>query len=213
MSDYNYSAKPTYNPDLYYIQTSRQVSDKLFEMLGGDFSQLPKSYSETFEYQFSDGSISLLSQLSKLGNINHLSYDEWSEIRDNLMIQDAENWSEVDSILSLNAEEFLNSNEENFSEDEFDFQEVSSEKMEQFWGKIISTVYTPGVSSVMSTDGQKPSEENGYLMSPDGNSVEGMFADGDLQFTFTMNRGGEGKWFISYEPTADTKPKLEEPAE
>ena len=205
---YNYIARSALDPDLHYLNSSKAVVDKLFVALSGDFSSLGKNYSESFKYEFSDGSISLLGELSKFGDLSHLEYSEWVELRDNLLNQKAQDWEDLDAVLSYKLEEFLEKQDyESFSES-FDFVEISSEKMEEFLGKVISTIYTDGVTSVMSNSGEKPSEDNNYLMDDEGNTISGIFTDEELRFVFNMNRDQEGKWSISYSPTEESKEKL-----
>ena len=130
----NYSI---YNEDQTFLVTARKAADFLYETCNGDFSELPVSYAEQFNYEFSDGDISLLGKLRELKNTSELSYEEWVQVRENLLKQNPNNWSELDAILEINAMHFVENGEEElqFSEEELDFFELESEKMEKFLGK------------------------------------------------------------------------------
>ena len=62
----NYSI---YNEDQTFLVTARKAADFLYETCNGDFSELPVSYAEQFNYEFSDGDISLLGKLLSLIHI------------------------------------------------------------------------------------------------------------------------------------------------
>lgn len=201
----NYSI---YNEDQTFLVTARKAADFLYETCNGDFSELPVSYAEQFNYEFSDGDISLLGKLRELKNTSELSYEEWVQVRENLLKQNPNNWSELDAILEINAMHFVENGEEElqFSEEELDFFELESGKMEKFLGKVISTVYTSGVTGVTDASGNKPSSENKFLYNEEDNSFSGKFQDDNLDFEFSIFKSEtSGKWAINYQPVKETE--------
>jgi hypothetical protein len=90
--------------------------------------------------------------------------------------------------------EKLLSQPEDFSE-AFEFAESGedlSHKVETFLKKVISSVYTDGVTDVTDKDGDPPGESNNYLLSEDGEEFHGVFHDKakDFPFRITNNSGG-----------------------
>ena len=192
-----------YNEDQTFLVSARKAADFLYETCNGDFSELPVSYAEQFNYEFSDGDISLLGKLRELKNTSELSYKEWVQVRENLLKQNPNNWSELDAILEINAMHFVEDGEQElqFSEEELDFSELESGKMEKFLGKVIASVYTSGVTGVTDAFGNKPSAKNNYLYNETNNSFSGKFQDDNLDFEFSVFKSGtSGTWAINYQP-------------
>lgn len=198
---------PTFGADVNKERDARTVADLLWKTSGGDFSRVPYNYLEQLGFEYSDGSISILDQLSKV-ELSYGSYEEFSEVVDKMVRVNPEEWPDSDSIVSIPAGKLLYEIEPEpfeFSEFDWDFADPAdmSNKMELFFKKAISSVYTDGVTSVTDSKGNPPNAQNNYLMAADGKSFSGIFYDAPKgekakNYTFTIKENSKGKWEIRY---------------
>jgi hypothetical protein len=198
---------PKFGTDFRNASNARKVADMLWGVTGGDFTKVPPSYMNQMGFEYSDGSISLLDQLNKV-EFSEGTYQEFSDVVDHLIRVDSEDWPDRDSILSIQSEKLLKDTGIDFRESAgFDFSYAEkrdmSRKMELFFRKVISSVYTDGVTSVTDKNGNPPNAQNNYLMAPDGKSFSGIFYDSNNEvkpkkFSFNIKENSDGNWEISY---------------
>lgn len=198
---------PSFGVDKTYEYNAQRVTNLLWETTKGDLSKFPQQYLETLEYEYSDGYISLLPLLNRV-ELSDATYEEFSEVVSNLIRVEPDQWPELDSILSIQGDKLLYEVETEpfeFSEWEFDFASPGdmSDKMELFLKKVISSVYTDGVTSVTDVEGNPPNARNNYLMAADGKSFSGVFHDApgeekEKHFAFVIKEGRGGNWEIKY---------------
>lgn len=198
---------PTFGIDTNRERDAKSVANMLWETTRGDFSKVPSNYLNSLGFEYSDGSVSFLDQLSKV-EFSEGSFEEFSEVVNHLVRVNPEDWPDLDSIVSIPAGKLLYEIETEpfeFSEFDWDFADPKdmSSKMELFYKKVISSVYTDGVNSVTDTKGNPPNAQNNYLMSPDGKSFSGVFYDAprgekEKKFTFEIKENSKGKWEIRY---------------
>lgn len=198
---------PTFGIDTNKDRDARAVAELLWKTSGGDFSRVPPNYLEQLGFEYSDGSASILDQLSKV-EFSEGSYEEFSEVVDRLVRVNPEEWPEPETIVSIPAGKLLYEIEPEpfeFSEFDWDFADPvdMSKKMELFFKKVISSVYTDGVTSVTDTKGNPPNAQNNYLMASDGKSFSGIFYDApkgeaSKKFSFDIKENSKGKWEIRY---------------
>lgn len=201
---------PAFAADKTYTDTAQRVANLLWETTGGNPSKFPESYLETLNHEYSDGSVSLLPLLGKVEMEPGSTHEEFSEVVANLMKVDAKQWPDPEYIESIPSGKLLYEIEPElveFSEGEleFDFADAGSmsDKMVKFLKKVISSVYTDGVSDVTDSEGNPPNAQNRYLMAADGKSFSGIFYDkdperGTKQFPFVIREKGSGQWEIKY---------------
>lgn len=199
---------PHFGGDEQFELSARRVADMLWETSRGDLGQIPRNYLETLGYEYSDGTVSILNLLDKVEFSEENSYEEFSEVFEHLVRVNPTEWPSFDSIVSIPADKLLYGIEPEpfeFSEFDWDFADPvdMSKKMELFFKKIISSVYTDGVTSVTDADGNPPSVKNKYLMSEDGKSFSGIFYDAprgekSKKFSFKIAENKKGVWEIRY---------------
>ena len=198
---------PHFGKDESYDRSARTVADLLWSTSQGELSRIPPSYLQNLEHVYSDGAVSLLGQLNKLSMGSQPSYEDFVESVEALIKVDPSEWPEPDSIVELPVGKLLHEVEPEpfeFSDGELDFAEPAdmSSKIELFLKKVISSVYTDGVTSVTDKGGNPPNARNGYLMSSDGKSFSGLFFDSPpgkevKKFPFRISETEEG-WEILY---------------
>lgn len=189
---------------------AKKATDFLWETTSGDLSDVPESYLASLNHNYSDGSISMLSQLNKVDFSEITAYEDYSKVVDSLIKVNPDEWPDPE-FTELIQPSKLNFNihpDFNFSEDEFEFAEGDSDddltdKMELFFKKVISSVYLDGVTTVTDRDGNPPNKANNYLMDPDGKSFAGIFYDSPpnataKKFPFKLSEKSDGKWQIKY---------------
>lgn len=197
---------PKFGRDLAFSQTARKVTDLLWETVGSDFSEFPRSYLETLRHEYSDGRISMLELIDRVDLGPEATYEEYCEVIDTLMSVNPAEWPEPDSVLQLQTDRLDFEIQPEFVEfDEFDFAESGDigTKIELFLKKVIASVYLDGVTDVTDKDGNPPNQANRYLLSEDGKSFSGTFYDAapgekPKQFSFTISEKSDGNWQISY---------------
>lgn len=198
---------PYFSQDEQFVRSALKAVDVLWEATGGDLSEAPESYLDTLNYTYSDGSVSMLPQLSKVDFSEDTTYDEFIGVAKSLLKVDPEQWPEPEFTEQIQASKLLYQVEadSDFSEEDFDFAEGDdmSSKMELFFKKVISSVYLDGVTSVTDKDGNPPNAANNYLMAPDGKSFSGIFYDSPpdakaKKFPFKISEKSDGKWQIRY---------------
>lgn len=202
-----YDRNPYLSKDDQFINSAMKAVDVLWEATGGDLSNTPDRYLESLNYSYSDGSVSMLSQLNKVDFSEDTTYDDFVSVAKSLVKVDPDQWPEVEFTEEIQASklDFEVGGVEDFSEEEFDFADGGdmSSKMELFFKKVISSVYLDGVTSVTDKDGNPPNEANSYLMAPDGKSFSGIFYDSPpddkaKKFPFKISEKSDGKWQIKY---------------
>ncbi len=179
--------------------------------------EIPLSYAEIFNYTYNDGDVCMLNQLNKISFPN-----EYSErMVDNLVkyllkVNPNDNaFSELDAIEEIPMATALEYIERDYAQEFAEYEDfaeagLDSKRLSTFFKRVISTVYTPGVTALE----EDPTPENGYLATKtDDNAKEvvqfkGAFFDGDDRFEFTIDKKGS-KWSISYKPDSSTVQKLE----
>jgi len=194
---------PTFGADQRFAENAKRVTDLLWETTGGNFSESPKSYLETLRYEFSDGRVSMLELIDRVDLGPDASYEDYCSVFDALVYTEASEWPDPDSIISIDTDAlFAGLSFEPF--DEFDYIEQDlSGQIETFLKKVISSVYTSGVTNVTDKNGDPPNQNNRYLMSDDGETFSGIFygpygkQKTTKAFPFTI-RETKGKWSISY---------------
>jgi hypothetical protein len=202
-----YNQNPYLSKDDQFINSAMKAVDVLWEATGGDLSNTPDRYLSSLNHSYSDGSVSMLSQLNKVDFSEDTTYEDFLSVAKSLVKVDPDQWPDVEFTEEIQASKLLFEVEstEDFSEDEFDFADGGdmSKKMELFFKKVISSVYLDGVTSVTDKDGNPPNEANNYLMAPDGKSFSGIFYDSPpdqdaKKFPFKISEKSDGKWQIKY---------------
>jgi hypothetical protein len=193
-------ANPKFGADQSYASTAARVAETLWEACGGDVSTIPQHYLDQLAYTYSDGRQSLLPALDRLSFDEDLTFEEFSESVAELI--EGSYGVTPDDITEIPVGKLLSQPERmDFSEfDTEDFAEGDmGPKVQSFLKKVISSVYTDGVTRVTDQNGKPPSEENNFLMSEDGTEFSGLFFDavGKKKFPFKISEKG-GKWSILY---------------
>jgi hypothetical protein len=200
-----YDRNPRFGEDRAFVDAARRVTDLLWETTGGDLSSFPRSYLETLQHEFAEGSISMLEIIDRIDLGSDATYEDYCEVVDKLMCVDPGSWPNPDNVIETPSS-LLFEIEPDYDFSEFDFadevleeaavikgpgESVAEEgvvaeqgapdplssKMETFFKKVIASVYLDGVSEVTDPQGNPPSESNNYLMAPDGKSFSGIFYD------------------------------------
>ena len=177
----------------------------LWDLTGGDFSQVPDDYVEQFNYEFSDGTVSLLSQINKVQGLKDMEREEFSQLVDYMIAVNPGDWPEFEGIEEIIPERAFGE-QPYFEPMEFDFAEegeLNGAKVEELLRRVIGTVYRDGVARVVDKTGKPPQESNSFLMTEDG-GFEGIFVtspgeDGKRdKFPFQISQKSEGEYQISY---------------
>ena len=201
-----YDRNPKFGADQSFSESARRVADLLWNTVGTNFSEFPRSYLETLRHDFADGRISMLELIDRIDLGPDATYDEYCEVIDTLLSVDPSQWPAADSVLQVQASKLdFEIEPEPLDFDEFEFAEGDdmSSKMETFLKKVIASVYLDGVTDVTDASGNPPNEANNYLMADDGKSFSGIFYDAapgekPKQFSFTISEKSDGNWQISY---------------
>ena len=201
-----YDRNPKFGADQSFSESARRVADLLWNTVGTNFSEFPRSYLETLRHDFADGRISMLELIDRIDLGPDATYDEYCEVIDTLLSVDPSQWPAADSVLQVQASKLdFEIEPEPLDFDEFEFAEGDdmSSKMETFLKKVIASVYLDGVTDVTDASGNPPNEANNYLMADDGKSFNGIFYDAapgekPKQFSFTISEKSDGNWQISY---------------
>ena len=198
-----FDRNPKFGADLSFTEGARRVADLLWENTGGDVTQFPKSYLETLRHDYADGRVSMLELMDRVDLGPEATYEEYCEVFDSLLDVDPNNWPDPDTVISIDPEVLLDSlSFEPFNEFDFAEQDLSGQ-IETFLKKVISSVYTNGVSNVTDGEGDPPNQNNNYLLSDDGETFSGIFygpygkQKTTKAFPFTISET-KGKWSISY---------------
>lgn len=197
---------PSFAADARFTEGARRVADLLWENTGGDLSAFPRSYLENLRHDYADGRVSMLELMDRVDLGPDATYEEYCEVFDALLDVDPAQWPNPDSVVEVQTDKLLYQVEPvSFSENEFDFAEdgeAMSTKVEKFLRKVISSVYTDGVTDVTDAQGDPPGESNNYLLSEDGTEFHGVFhdkgSDGKKkEFPFRIIDNG-GRWSLEY---------------
>lgn len=195
-----FDANPKFGADHNYAATASRVAESLWEACGGDVSIIPQYYLDQLAYEYSDGRQSLLPALDRLTSDEKITYEEFSEAVGELIYGSA--GVSPDDIVELPISKLLAEPAPiDFSElNSVDFAEGDlGPKVQTFLKKVISSIYTDGVTRVTDKNGQPPSEENNFLLSEDGTEFSGLFFDAvsKKKFPFRIVEKN-GKWSIQY---------------
>lgn len=204
-----FDKNPSFGKDEQYETNALRVAEVLWKSTGGDLTKVPQNYLDTLDYEYSDGTASLLHLLNKVNFDGETTYEEFTEVVEHLIRVDPAEWPFSESILEIQKDKLLYEIEpevSDFSEFDWDFASPrdTSDKVEMFLKKVIASVYTDGVTSVTDKDGNPPNARNNYLMSPDGQSFSGVFHDApkdeenDKHFPFVIREKKNGNWEIRY---------------
>lgn len=199
---------PSFGKDAQYEANARRVANMLWEVSGGNLSNIPSSYLEPLGFEYTDGTISLLNTLDRVDFSEDMSRSEFMEVVEKLIKVNPSDWPFAESIEEIQVSKLLYEIEDQsveFSEEDFDFAdgEDMSKKIELFLKKVIASVYLDGVTSVTDKDGNPPNEDNNYLLSEDGKSFAGIFYDAPpnenaKKFPFKISEKKDGNWQIRY---------------
>lgn len=197
-------ANPRFYSDVNFAEGARRVTDMLWENTGGDVSAFPRSYLENLRHEYSDGRVSMLEIIDRVDLGPNATYDEYCEVVDALLGVNPADYPDPDIIIGVKTERLLAVETQDFAE-VFDLAEdgdAMSNKVEKFLRKVISSVYTDGVTDVADASGDPPGESNNYLLSDDGTEFIGVFYDKNPQgktkkFPFRIYDEG-GRWQIEY---------------
>ena len=194
---------PKFGADQRFAETAKRVTDLLWETTGGNFAEAPKSYLETLRHEFSDGRVSMLELIDRVDLGPNASYDDYCEVFDALVYTEASQWPDPDSVIAVDTDVlFSEATFAPFEEFEFAEQDMSGQ-METFLKKVISSVYTDGVTDVTDKSGDPPNANNNYLLSDDGKTFSGIFYGKNGKdkvpqaFPFAISEKN-GKWGVSY---------------
>ena len=194
---------PKFGADAQFAEGARRVADFLWENTGGDVASFPKSYLENLRHEYSDGRVSMIELIDRVDLGPDASYDDYVEVIDALLYAEPSQWPNPDSVVEVKTNELF-APPQDFSES-FDFAEDDdnmSHKVEKFLKKVLSSVYTDGVTDVSDSDGNPPGEGNNYLLSEDGEEFQGVFYDkgekGNIkEFPFRIFNNA-GRWSVEY---------------
>ena len=201
---------PYFDKDDTFTAAAKKAVDVLWEATGGDFSSVPESYLSSLDHSYSDGTVSILSQLSKVDFAEGITYEDYIEVVKSLIKTNPNEWPNSESTEEIQSSKLLHQIEPDadFAEDEFDFDFAEDDdglsgKMELFFKKVISSVYLDGVTNITDRNGNPPNAANNYLMAEDGKSFAGIFYDSppdatSKKFPFKISEKSEGKWQIRY---------------
>lgn len=209
-----YDLNPKFGEDRAFTDGAKRVTDLLWETTGGDLPSFPRTYLETLRHEYSEGAISMLELIDRVDLGPNATYEDYCEVVELLMESDPDIWPEnLEDVVEVQPSHLLHEVETDFDFSEFDFAEEvvegtatpdpSSEKMELFFKKVISSVYMDGVTAVTDAQGNPPARVNNYLMSPDGKSFSGVFYDSPpngkgKKFPFVISENQQGIWQIKY---------------
>lgn len=197
---------PSFGVDSIKEKQAHQVTDMLWSLSRGDLSKVPQPYLDSLSFEYSDGSVSLLDQLSKVEFSEGATHEDFQSVVNSLIKVDPQSWPFSESILSIQPDKLVNDTYPSYSESleqpwDFSSPEDMSKKVELFLKKVISSVYLDGVRAVTDSEGNPPNLNNNYLMSDDG-SFSGVFYDSDpnedKSFPFEIKEKSDGNYEISY---------------
>jgi hypothetical protein len=194
---------PKFGADAQFAEGARRVADFLWENTGGDVTSFPKSYLENLRHEYSDGRVSMIELIDRVDLGPDASYDDYAEVIDALLYAEPSQWPHPDSVIEVKTDKLF-APPQDFSES-FDFAEDDdnmSNKVEKFLKKVLSSIYTDGVTDVSDSDGNPPDEGNNYLLSEDGEEFQGVFYDkgekGNIkEFPFRIFNNA-GRWSVEY---------------
>jgi hypothetical protein len=194
---------PRYREDARFQASALRVADLLWETCGTNFSEFPSSYLATLRHEYADGKVSMCELIDRVDLGPGATYEDYREVFDSLLYTEADRYPDPDSVVELRTAD-LGLETQDFAE-AFSFAEEGEEmshNVEKFLKKVISSVYTDGVTDVSDAEGNPPGEENNYLLSPGGEEFQGVFhdrgSDGTMkEFPFRIANEG-GKWQIEY---------------
>ena len=204
-----FDRNPRFGKDQSFAEGAARATDFLWENTQGDVTSFPKSYLENLRYEFSDGDVSMLELIDRVDLGKNATYEDYCEIRDALTKVDPARFPNPDAVIQVFPENLLYEIDEpeiDFSEFE-DFAEGDmdgmGDKVETFFKKVISSVYLNGVTKVTDKEGNPPSDDNNFLLAPDGKSFSGVFYDEApnqpvKSYPFSLTEGKSNKWSIKY---------------
>ena len=189
-----------FGADTKFAEDARRVGDFLWDNTGGDVTAFPRSYLENLRHDYADGRVSMLELMDRVDLGPDATYEEYCEVFDALLDADPTEWPEPDTILTVSTDSLLCD-----VADDFTYAEGGEDmayKIEKFLKKVISAIYTKGVTDVTDAEGDPPGESNNYLLSQDGTEFHGVFhdrsSDGKAkEFPFVISENG-GRWQLEY---------------
>ena len=195
-------SNPKFGEDQSYATTASRVAETLWEACNGDISTIPTYYLDQLAYQYSDGRESLLPALDRITNDGEqITFEEFSEAV-SVLIEGSASYG-PDDVTEVPIGKLLGDNTQDYSEFSFDLVDFAEggmgPKVGKFLAKVISSIYTDGVTRVTDRKGNPPSEENNFLLNEDGTEFSGLFFDavGKKKFPFKLS-DNNGKWSLQY---------------
>lgn len=213
----SYDRNPKFGEDRSFVDSAKSVTDLLWETAGGDLSAFPRSYLETLRHEFAEGTVSMLEVIDRVDLGPDAAYEDYCEVVEALLEVDPNQWPNPEDIQVVHSDALLFEIEPDYDFSEFDFAEEiveeeaiveegapdpMSEKMELFLKKVISAVYTEGVTDVTDMEGNPPASANNYLLADDVKSFNGIFYNNKSsqgeRYPFSISEGEGGTWSIKY---------------
>jgi hypothetical protein len=202
--------------DAAYTAKYLSMARLLWDCSEGIPQDIPEDYCEHLKHEYADGSISLVSLLSKFDYIESLEDFEVDEAIELLGKVNPNDWPNIEDIESISLEEVLKVYEEDASG--FDFVEdnlSTAEKTEKVLIEVISSVFGDKVSTIRSEKGYFANPKNNFLQEEDG-TFAGTFEYDGNKFIFEVYPDENG-WGVTYrlhwDAIKDLPPKTDKPEE
>ena len=183
--------------DAAYQAKYLTVARLLWDSSNGVPGDIPESYCEHLNHEYSDGDISLAPLISRLEYTENLESWEIEEAVEMLGKVNPDDWPELEEIEGVSVEDLLKIYDEDASG--FDFVEdnlSASEKVERVLIETISAVFGDRVSEIRSEKGYFPNPKNDFLQEDDG-TFAGTFMHDGKKYLFEVFPDEQG-WTVTY---------------
>ena len=80
-----FDRNPHYGKDQSFVSGADRALDLLWDTTNGEVYAFPKSYLENLRYEFSDGDVSMLELMDRVDLGKNATYEDYCEVRDNLI--------------------------------------------------------------------------------------------------------------------------------
>ena len=184
------------------------VARMLWGASKGNPGSIPDSYCEHLSYQYSDGSVSLVSLLNKFEVERDLEDYEFDEAVEILGRVNPEDWPFEEDIEGIDVEKLLRMFDEEpvFAEDFVEDNLGASENTQKTLTQIIESVFGAKISNIRDPSGHYPGPLNKFLQEEDG-TFSGTFMHGDYKFDFEIAPTESG-WLCTYRLNATSLDKV-----